>query len=334
MNHSPKSLRFAALAVAAASTLVLTACGGSSSGASGSPEASGNAVSTVRVAVFPSFNALGAHAAELEGIFEKKNLDVQFVTVATPAEGMPQLLGGKVDMALMDVTTPVVARSEKVPVVMVAPGATGTKVNDAGMGTGNFWVAKDSKFTSVKDLENSTFGIPQTKSQIWVDVRTAVDAAGGDSSKIKFVEVPNGLSAVKSGAVDVTTTAEPGGTAAKADPQLRLLSGYTPGEVGELAYTYVTSEQYATANPAAVDRFAEAILEADKKLNETEGLAPQVAATYIDAPKDLLDRAVYQKFGTDKIDAKIVEQAIDRVLRYQLIEKDAAPSVDDLLAGK
>ena len=101
-----------------------------------------------------------------------------------------------------------------------------------------------------------------------------------------------------------------------------------------MAYTYVTSEQYASENPETVDKFAEAILDANEQLNETEGLAPQVAATYIDAPQELLDKAVYQQFGTEEIDADIVEQAIDRVLRYQLIEADAVPAVDDLLAGK
>ena len=331
MNHSPKSLRLAALAVAAASTLALSACSGSSSDATGSSDAGGNDTAPVRVAVFPSFNALGAHAAEIEGAFDEQGLDVEFITVATPAEGMPQLLGGKVDMALMDVTTPVIARSEGVPVVMVAPGATGTELNEDGMGTGNFWVAKDSEMTSIKDLENSTFGIPQTKSQIWVDVRTAVDAAGGDSSKIQFVEVPNGIAAVKSGAVDVTTTAEPGGTAALADPDLKHLSGFVSGGVGEVAYTYVTSEQYASENPETVDKFAEAILAANKLINETEGLAPEVAATYIDAPQELLDRAIYPTFGEEPIDEDIVEAGIERVLRYSLIEQDAAPAAEDLL---
>ena len=328
MNSFKNRRPLKALAVAAAAALALTACGGDDGSASDGSD------NSIKVAVFPSFNALGARTADLKGTFEDQGLDVEFVTVATPAEATPQLLGGKVDFALMDVTTPVIARSENVPVVMVAPGATGTAVSEDGMGVGNFWVAKDSKIDSIKEIENATFGIPQTKSQIWVDVRTVVDEAGGDSSKIKFVEVPNTLAALKGGSVDVVTTAEPSGTAALGDPDIKLLDGFVSGGVGEVAYTYVTTENYASSNQETVEKFAQAILDANAMLNETEGLPAEIAETYIDAPAELLAKARYQKFGEDPIDAEIVEAGIARVLRYGLIDEDDAPSVEELLADK
>lgn len=329
MNARKHSIRIKALVVGATAALALTACGGSDSGEGA--DSSGTA--TVKVAVFPSFNALGAHAADIEGTFEEQGLKVEFVTVATPAEATPQLLGGKVDFALMDVTTPVIARSQGVPIVMVAPGATGTALNGDGMGVGNFWVSKDSSIESIADIQDATFGIPQTKSQIWVDVRTVVDGEGGDSSKIDFVEVPNTIAALKSGSVDVVTTAEPAGTAALADPDLKLLSGFVSGGEGEVAYTYVTSEKFAQSNGDTVDKFATAILNANTLLNSDPKLPATVAATYVDAPPALLEKAVYQKFGEQPIDADIVEAGIARVLRYGLIKEDDAPSVGGLLVN-
>lgn len=322
------SLRMKAAVVAVAASSVLAACGGASDDGSATNDR------TVKVAVFPSFNALGAHTADIEGTFKKQGLEVEFVTVATPAEATPQLLGGKVDFALMDATSPIIARSKKVPLTLVAPGATGTAVGEDNMGVGNFWVAKDSWIKTVKDIQNATFGVPQTKSQVWVDIRTVVDEAGGDSSKIKFVEVPNTLAALKSGSVDVVTTAEPSGTAALSDPDIKLLSGFVSGKVGELAYYYGTTEKFATSNPESVQKFSTAILEANKMLNNTEGLAATVAATYIDAPVELLAKARYQKFGENPISADDIEQSIDRVLRYGLIAKADAPSAADMLAGK
>ena len=326
ISKNPWRVKAAVAAVAAA--LALTACGGGSGASSAKNDGS------ITVAVFPSFNALGAHAAEIEGTFEKQGLDVKFVTVATPAEATPQLIGGKVDFALMDAISPVIARSKNVPLVLVAPGATGTAVGDDGMGVGNFFVAKDSKVGSIKDIENATFGIPQTKSQVWVDVRTVVDEAGGDSSKIKFVEGPNTLAALKSGSVDVVTTAEPGGTAALSDPDIKLLSGFVSGKVGELAYNYGTTEQFAKKNPDTVEKFSTAILEANKLLNSTDGLSAEIAETYVDAPAALLAKAHFQKFGEQPITAENVEQSIDRVLRYGLIEKADAPSAADMLVDK
>lgn len=325
--NSFKPPRFKAVAVLAAAALALSACGGSDDDSAANDN-------SIKVAVFPSFNALGAHAADIKGTFEEQGLEVEFVTVATPAEGTPQLLGGKVDFALMDVTTPVMARSENVPVVMVAPGATGTELSDDGMGVGNFWVRKDSDISSIKEIENATFGVPQTKSQIWIDIRTVVDAEGGDSSKIEFVEVPNTLAALKGGSVDVVTTAEPSGTAALADKDIKLLSGYVAGGVGELAYTYVTSNAFAEKNPETVEKFAAAILDANKMLNSTEGLPAEIAATYIDAPPALLEKARYAKFGEEAIDEGIIESGIERVLRYDLIDEADAPKAEDLLADK
>ena len=315
-----------ALAFTAIGALALSACGGEGEGADGRGDDN-----SVKVAVFPSFNALGARAADVEGSFEEQGLDVEFVTVATPAEATPQLIGGKVDFALMDVSSPVIARSENVPLVMVAPGAVGTKVPDDGFGVGNFWVRKDSKISSVKDIENATFGIPQTKSQIWIDMRTIVDEAGGDSSKTKFVEVPNTLAALKSGSVDVVTTSEPAGTAALKEKKIKPLEGFVTGKVGEVGYTYISTEKYTSENSETTEKFEKAILDGNSKVNADEGLAADVAGSYMDVPKPILDKSRYPKFAEDPVDADVVEQSIDRVLRYGLIKEDDAPSPEDML---
>lgn len=334
MKTSKQAIGIKTAVTAVVAALALAACGGGSDDSDDAATPSDAGKSSVKVAVFPSFNALGAHAADIKGTFKKQGLSVEFVTVATPAEATPQLLGGKVDFALMDVVSPVIARSKNVPLVLVAPGATGTAVGDDDMGVGNFWVAKDSKIKSVQEIENATFGVPQTKSQVWVDIRTVVDEAGGDSSKIKFVEVPNTLAALKGGSVDVVTTAEPSGTAALSDPDIKLLAGFVSGKVGEVAYNYGTSEKFAQANPGTVKKFADAILEANALLNSTPGLPAEIAGTYIEAPKELLAKAQFQQFSEKAISAEDIDQGIERVLRYGLIEKSDAPSATDMLASK
>src|SRR5690606_12868098 len=107
MKTKKHRLGIKAVALAAAAALTLTACGG------GGDDAKSDG--SVKIAVFPSFNSLSAYAADIKGTFKDHDLEVEFVTVATPAEGMPQLIGDKIDFALMDVTTPIVARSQGVP---------------------------------------------------------------------------------------------------------------------------------------------------------------------------------------------------------------------------
>lgn len=314
-----------------ASVVLASACGSSDDAGADSSTAKSGAVEkpAVSVAVFPSFNALGAQMAAHDGQFKTAGLDVTLTNVATPAEGMPQLLGGKIQFALMDMTVPIVAKTKGVPLVMVAPGAVGTPP-EGGMGAGNFWVKAGSKIKSIKDIQNATFGVPQINSQIWVDIRAAVDEAGGDSTKIKFVEVPNTLAALKAGNVDVVTTSEPAGTAALTDPTIHLLSGYTAAG-GDVAYTFVTTQQFAKANPNTVKAFQDAIIAANKVVNADATKRVDVASTYIKAPKELLAKAHYAKFGEEPISAASVQTSLDRILKYGLLEKSKAPKPEELL---
>ena len=324
------STRRVVLAMAAVASVALaSACGSNSNAAPQS--GSGIEKAELTVAVFPSFNALGAQAAKAEGAFDEAGLKVALSNVATPAEGMPQLLGGKVQFALMDMTVPAVARSKGVPLALVAPGAKGTAPKD-GFGVGNLWVRADSPIKTMKDVENATFGIPQINSQIWVDIRAAVDEAGGDSSKIKFVEVPNTLSALKAGNVDVTTTSEPAGTAARADSSLRLLSGYTAAG-GDLAYAYVTTQEFAKQNPNTVKAFQEAILKGNKAVNADQAKRVDVASTYVKAPKELLEKAHFPEFSAEAISEASVQTALDRLIKYGLLEQAKAPKPADLLVA-
>lgn len=326
MNIRKYALPLKALAVGTLATLVLSACGGSGDADSGSD-------SSIKIAVFPSFNALGARTADLEGIFEKEGLEVEMVTVATPGEATPQLLGGKIDFALMDMASPIIAKTEGVELVMVAPGAVGTAPAEAGgMAVGNFWVREGSSITSVKDIENSTFGIPQTKGQLWLDVREAVDNAGGDSSKIKFVEVPNTLAALKSGSVDVVTTSEPSGTKALGETGIERLGPFVSAG-GDLAYSFLTTPRYAAENAETVKKFSNAIVAANTMLVEQPELPAKIAATYIEADPALLGRSVFPKFLTTAITEANIKVAIDRMVRYGLIEESDAPSPSDMIVG-
>ncbi len=63
-------------------------------------------------------------------------------------------------------------------------------------------------------------------------------------------------------------------------------------------------------------------------------MAPRIATSYIDADPELLEKAVYQKFGEEPISREDVENARDRVLRYGLIDADDAPSADEMLASR
>ena len=129
---SKRSFRsIASAAITAAALLAASACGG---GAAGGTAFEGD---TIKVGVFPSFNAVSAYTDEVKSSLEDDGVKVKFVTVATPADAAPQLIGGSLQFALMDMTTPILAASQGTDFTMVAPGAEGTPLLEDDWSTAN-----------------------------------------------------------------------------------------------------------------------------------------------------------------------------------------------------
>ena len=321
--------------VAAVALGSLAACG--SSGASANSGADAKSNGTVDVAVYPSFSSLGAHEALADGAFKTEGLKVRFVTVNTPADVAPLLSSGKVQFGLMDMTTPVLAaaKASTAPFVFDAPATKGTPLASDGWGSANIWVKKGSKITSLKDLAGAKFGIPQLNSQLWLDVRSNVDAAGGDSSKIQWVQIPDpaqNLTQIKSGQIDATTTAEPTGTSWGSDPDVSHLAGFVSNQ-GHIAYAFASTSAFAAKNADVVKKFERAIMTGNKSFNDLDTSAKAKLAGTVNSkwPADLLQHARYSTFGETPVTTDDVQFSIDRMKKYDMLDQGSALKATDLL---
>lgn len=317
--------RLAAVATTAALALAVAGCG-SSDDDKGADAADGKVLDrTIKVAVFPTFNGLTGYVAQEQGYFEEEGLDVELTQAGAASASMPQLLGGSLDFALMDLMSPILAKSQGVPIVGVAPGANPSAgVEDGEKGPVGLWVRADSKIKTVKELENSTFAIPQIGSMVWLDVRTTVDNAGGDSSKIKFVEAQDQIGALMAGDVEASTSSEPRESSILEEPKLRRLGNYDSGN-GRVAYTFVATEKFADANAATVEAFQRAILKANAFISEHKDELPAIAATYIDMPEELLAKAVYPNFHPEPLVEEDISSVIERMVKYEVFSEEEAP---------
>jgi len=331
MNRNKLSVVVAA-AVAALSLGTLSACGSSSNG-----NDKAASTGTVKVAVFPSFSSLGAYEALADKTFEAQGLKVSFVTVNTPADVAPLLDSGQVQFGLMDMTTPVLAaaKASKAPYVFDAPATKGTELGADGWGTANLWVKKGSKITSIKDLQNAKFGIPQLNSQLWLDVRSTVDAAGGDSSKIQWVQIPDpaqNVAQIKSGQIDATTSSEPTGTGLAADPGLTHLGAFVSNE-GHLAYAFVSTSAFAAKNAELISKFDNAIIAGNTAFNAKDAAGKAALAATVNSawPAALLAKARYSEFGEQTPSAADVQFSIDRMKKYAMIDESSTLKATDLL---
>lgn len=135
---------------------------------------------TIMLDWYPNAVHSGIYYAKEEGLFEDEGLNV---TIEMPAEtNDPLKLAaiGKVDLAISYQTQVALSRSEGIPVVSLA-----TLVRHSLDGV---MYKKESEISSPKDLEEKTVGYSSSEISRAV-VETMVEADGGDSSKVKMMDV-------------------------------------------------------------------------------------------------------------------------------------------------
>lgn len=282
----------------------------------------------VTVAVFPSMNSVAAAVAQDDGIYARAGLDVELEVLGTPGQAIPQVLGGQVDFALVDLTAPLIAMSKGVPILYVAAGVVGQPPAEPGrLGFGNIWVRPGSEIRTIRELENATFGIPEINSQIWVTIRRAVDEAGGDSAKIRFLEAPNTVAALKAGQVDAITTSEPVGTLSIEDPGMRFLG---PNPSRGMTTAFVTSTRFARSSPDTVLAFRAAMVEANRSVNLDDELRVNSASRIMDADRDLIARSVFPHFSEVPMAPADIIDSNSAMQKYGLLP-EGVPTPDEAL---
>jgi putative hydroxymethylpyrimidine transport system substrate-binding protein len=122
----------------------------------------------------------GVFAAVDHKFFEAENLEVEFVSPGTPADGLKLLASGSVQFATAHSTEVITARSKGLPVVSIA--------TNHQYGTAGIMMPMTTDVTSIKQLEGKTLGItgiPYNRTML----EYCLTSAGVDLSKVNIVIV-------------------------------------------------------------------------------------------------------------------------------------------------
>ncbi|EKQ54461.1 MULTISPECIES: ABC transporter substrate-binding protein [unclassified Clostridium] len=120
------------------------------------------------------------YAAEDQGYFKEAGLKVNLITPADTDDGIKLVAAKKADLAISYPKQIILARGENIPVKSV-----GAIVRSS---LNQLMVRKDAEVKTLKDLEGKKVGYPSFD----IDketVKTMVKQAGGDPSKVEFVDV-------------------------------------------------------------------------------------------------------------------------------------------------
>ncbi len=275
-------------------------------------------LTTVRFAYAPSDDLLPFWYAQATGMFAKAGLNVEVQVASTGAIVTQAVLTGAADIGRSSPQAIIAAHIRGIPVVIVAPGAIHR--HDV-QGNAAIAIAANSTVKTILDLQGKTVACTAIGDVGYLGLRSLIDAAGGDSSQVKWVEIPiaSVAAALDQGRIDAGLTTEPFMTRDLASGKIRLLVDMLNGYKGAIVQgVYFAMKPYTQANADAVARFTRVIVQAATYTNThpNETLDLLVKNTGIEA-----DVAAKMKRTTLALswDPSQVQPLIDVAAKYKAI---------------
>jgi NitT/TauT family transport system substrate-binding protein len=276
------------------------------------------ALMTLRGIVVPNDDLAPILYAQQSGMFRKIGVDVQLQHSSSGAAVAAAVAGGSFDFGVASLTALITGHARGLPFVMVAP----SHVIVAGDGTQEMIVLKDSPIRRSRDLNGKVLAVAGIADANWISSHAAVDADGGDSGSVKFVELPQTAipPALEQKRVDAAILQEPVLDKAMATGLFRSIGDptLTIAKRWMVTATFMLTD-FADKNRDLVARFSEVMRAAIVFANAHHAdTAPLIAAfTGVDPAVALqMHRDIFAEY----LNPREIQPAIDACARYKLID--------------
>ncbi|MGY1688711.1 ABC transporter substrate-binding protein [Geodermatophilus sp. SYSU D01105] len=309
------------MALALASTVVLAACGGGDEDSGGSGGGGETGPTQIRVGAIPIVDVAALYLGIEQGIFERHDLEVEPFLAQGGAAIVPAVVNGEAQFGFSNITSLLQAEARGVPLGLVAPGpgATGNAEDDFAAVV----VPADSPIQSSADLAGKRVAINSINNISDTVVRESVRQAGGDPESVEFVEIPfpDMPAAVSTGQVDAAFAVEPSATVGESQGLRRVSAPYTETDDDLTVAGYFTSDQYAAENPDVVQRFADAMIEAQEYAQANPDQVRAVLGTYTQISPEIAQQLTLPTFQSE-INRESVEKLLELGEQDGIIEGD------------
>lgn len=263
------------------------------------------------------------------GIFARNGLKIDLRAAASGTALAAAVAGGTIDIAKSSLMAMITAHVRGVYFKIVA----GAALHLAGVPTNDVLVLRDSPIKSGADANGKTVGVLALGSLDVIGVSTYVDAHGGNSATLKFIELPFAamIPALEQGRIDLATVANPTMTAAIESGKVRVFAvTYDSVNKRFLLAGWFSTQQYAAANPDVARRFRESVYQAAAYTNTHPEDTVPILAAYSGIEPDVIRKMTRDINTTTSVDAKDIQVVIDAAVKYKLIN-ESFPARDLLL---
>jgi NitT/TauT family transport system substrate-binding protein len=280
---------------------------------------------------------IGAIPSEVSGelfygadmaFFKKAGLDVDIQFFNNGGAIAAAVASGALDLGLSDLMSVINAHSHGVPFVYAAPGLLSTiKPPTFGL-----LIPPNSPIHDGKDFNGKTVAVSGLRNIAQIAASAWIDANGGDSKTVHFVEVPfpSLVPALAAGTIDAAVGNEPWMTLAtdKGDRIIFMQKGALAPAF--LLSGWVTTRDWVQKNPDTLARFVAAIHEIAVWANKNPQIAAPILAKYTKIDAAIIARIHRGEFA-ERFDPGYVQPVIDAAAKYGVIASGfpAAAIIDD-----
>lgn len=294
---------------------ILTTGAALGAAALGAPARAANA--PIRIAALTIDASAACYYAQDQGFFKRAGLDAQVQTIASGGAIVAAVASNAVDVGFANLVSVVAAFAKNIPVTVIAPGSVDVEATPTNV----LVVPLNSTIRTGRDFNGKTMATTTLKNIVQFAAQLWVDTHGGDSSTIKFVEMPFSAmtEALVAGRIDAAIVAEP--FMADVRTKTRLIA-YPMSAIGPRVQlgAWLANAVWARANPDVVAAFSDAIIKANEWGNAHHDLSGQILAKHSRLEPDVLARINRATYATRLVAAEM-QPAIDVAARYGAISQ-------------
>ncbi|APF40419.1 ABC transporter substrate-binding protein [Neomicrococcus aestuarii] len=333
LNSAVTRRTFGTIALSAAGALVLSACGqgspsASSSGASSSASGSGT-LTKITIGVLPITDVAPIYLGQKQGFFEKHGLELDIQIAESGAAILPAVTTGDYVIGYSNVVSLLIAKDKGLPIKVIHNGSSST--NKPGADVTEVAAKPATGISAPKDLEGKKIAVNALNNFAEITIRSSVKKAGGDPSKLSFVELPYPQmpAALDRGDVDAAWTTEPfrtqileAGGKVVASPMTDMAENF------DSAF-FFTSEQTLTEKADVIGMFRAALTESFAYANANEDAFREIIQDYAKLTPELAEKVVMSKWN-EKVNQEALTTLAAAAQEFGVISQ--APDISGLLA--
>jgi NitT/TauT family transport system substrate-binding protein len=268
------------------------------------------------------FNAMAADAVRpvlygvQSGVFRQAGLDVVWERAASGAVATQAIVGGASDIGQANILAMITAYARGIPFVMVAPSIMYRRDN----ATAGIVVGANSAIRTPVELQGKVVACA-TGGIAYLGLRAVIDKAGGDSSTVKFLELPNTAitAAIEGGRIDAGLLAEPNLMQDIRTGKVRFLVDELTGyDRPILEAVYFATREYASKNRDTIVRFAKALEKAQAYANAHVAETNNLLTPYTGLDPKVVAEMKHGYFAPT-FDPAAIQPVIDLAAKYKVI---------------